>query len=77
MSSYSGISSNATTLNFNSKASCIDVQSGIAVLTNTINYGEFVVNCSENQQFNQLVIQDSETRQSGSPRSRSLVASRV
>lgn len=54
MSSFSGISSNATTLNFNSKTSCIDVQSGIAVLTNTINYGEFVVNCSENQQFNQL-----------------------
>ena len=51
---FPGISSNATSINFKSKASCIDVQSGIAVLNNTINYGEFVVNCKENQQFNQL-----------------------
>jgi hypothetical protein len=54
MGSFPDISSNATAINFKSTASCIDVQSGIAVLNNTYNIGEFVINCKENQQFNKL-----------------------
>lgn len=54
MATFTGISSNATSINFKSNANCIDVQSGVAVLKNTINLGQFVINCKENQQFNQL-----------------------
>lgn len=54
MGSFPVISSNATAINFKSNISCIDVQSGIAVLNNTYNIGEFVINCNENQQFNKL-----------------------
>lgn len=54
MGSFSGISSNATAINFKSNASCIDVQSGISVLNYTPNFGEFVINCKEDQQFNRL-----------------------
>ena len=54
MANFPSISSNTTSLNFKSNTNCIDVQSGVAVLNNNINLGEFVINCKEDQQFNRL-----------------------
>jgi hypothetical protein len=52
----SGSSSNATSINFKSNATCIDVQSGIAVYKGTRSFGDFAVDCAITQQFNSLGI---------------------
>ena len=52
----SGTSSNVTAVNFKSTATCIDVQSGIAVFNGTRGFGEFAVNCAITQEFNTLGI---------------------
>lgn len=49
-----GTSSNATAMNFKSSATCIDVQSGIAVFSGARNSGEFAINCTITQVFNTL-----------------------
>lgn len=49
-------SSNTTSINFKSSATCIDVQSGIAVFNGTRGVGEFVANCTITQEFNALGI---------------------
>jgi hypothetical protein len=48
--------SNATAINFLSNANCIDVQTGIAVLSGTRANGQFVINCDVPVQFNALGI---------------------
>jgi hypothetical protein len=51
-----GTSSNATSVNFASNVNCINVQSGIAVLSGIRNAGEFAINCNITQEFNKLGI---------------------
>jgi hypothetical protein len=48
--------SNATAISFKSIANCLDVQSGIAVLSGTRANGEFVTNCDVSVKFNTLGI---------------------
>ena len=51
-----GTSSNATALSFKSSATCLDVQTGIAVFSGTRSFGEFAINCEVSQEFNTLGI---------------------
>lgn len=51
-----GISSNSTAVQFKSIASCIDVQTGIAVLKGERANGEFAINCEVTLKFNSLGI---------------------
>ena len=53
---FSGTSSNIAAINFKSVATCIDVQSGIAVLKGDRNNGLFAINCEVKMQFNTLGI---------------------
>ena len=46
--------SNATAVKIKSNTSCINVQSGIAVLNGTTGLGEFTVNCNVEKQFNTI-----------------------
>ncbi len=52
----SGTSSNISSINFKSVASCIDIQSGIAVLKGERANGEFAYNCEVTMKFNSLGI---------------------
>lgn len=48
--------SNATAISFTSTANCIDVQTGIAVLSGVRSNGQFVINCDVPVKFNTLGI---------------------
>lgn len=48
--------SSSTAINFKSTATCIDVQSGAAVLSGTRANGQFAINCEVTMQFNTLGI---------------------
>ena len=48
--------SSSTAINFKSTANCIDVQSGVAVLSGTRANGQFAINCEVTMQFNTLGI---------------------
>jgi hypothetical protein len=48
--------SNATAISFTSVANCLDVQTGIAVLSGTRANGQFVTNCDVKVKFNTLGI---------------------
>jgi hypothetical protein len=50
--SFTQISANSSAVNFKSNVDCIDVQSGLAILSSTIGFGNFSINCALNQQFN-------------------------
>jgi hypothetical protein len=52
----SNTKSNSTAISFTSNAACIDVQTGIAVLSGTRANGQFVVNCNVPLKFNTLGI---------------------
>ena len=54
--SLKGISNNSTSVNFKSSATCIDIQSGVAVFSAPRGFGEFAINCDIKQQFNKLGI---------------------
>jgi hypothetical protein len=54
--SFAGTSSNMSAINFKSSSTCIDVQSGIAVLKGERNDGQFAINCEVKMQFNTLGI---------------------
>lgn len=56
MGSFNNTVSNVSAINFKSNATCIDVQSGIAILNNKRSYGEFNINCTINQKFNTVGI---------------------
>ena len=50
----SNTSSNATAIQFRSVAGCIDVQTGVAVLSGARGSGQFAINCEVTMQFNTL-----------------------
>jgi hypothetical protein len=54
MGSMGNTSGLSAAINFKSNVTCIDVQSGIAVLNGTKGFGAFAVNCELKQQFNML-----------------------
>jgi hypothetical protein len=59
MSSVGGIqnvSNNSMAINFNSSATCLNVQTGAAVLTGDRGTGNFAINCEVNVVFNSLGI---------------------
>ena len=59
MSSVGGIqnvSNNSMAITFNSSATCLNVQTGAAVLTGDIGTGNFAINCEVNTVFNSLGI---------------------
>jgi len=49
-------SSNVAAVNFKSSATCLDVQSGVAVLNGTRGNGQFAINCEVTMKFNTLGI---------------------
>ena len=49
-------SSNVAAVNFKSSATCLDVQSGVAVLNGTRANGQFAINCEVTMKFNTLGI---------------------
>lgn len=49
-----GSAANISAINFNSIATCIDIKSGIAVLTGKRASGEFALNCEVSMQYNSL-----------------------
>lgn len=51
-----GTASNGLAIQFNSIANCIDVQSGIAVLSGSRGNGQFAINCEVVMKFNSLGI---------------------
>jgi hypothetical protein len=54
--SMANTASSSTAINFKSTATCIDVQSGAAVLSGTRANGQFAINCEVTMQFNTLGI---------------------
>lgn len=59
MSSVGGMANTAssgTAINFKSTATCIDVQSGVAVLSGVRANGQFAINCEVTMQYNTLGI---------------------
>jgi hypothetical protein len=59
MSSVGAMANTASTgsaINFKSTANCIDVQTGVAVLSGTRANGQFAINCEVTMQFNALGI---------------------
>ena len=54
--SFAGTTGSIAAINFKSSATCIDVQSGIAVLKGERNDGQFAINCEVKMQFNTLGI---------------------
>ena len=54
--SLKGTSNNSTSVIFISNATCINVQTGVAVFSGTRGFGEFAINCDIKQQFNQIGI---------------------
>lgn len=50
----SNTSSNATAIQFRSVAGCIDVQTGVAVLSGARGSGQFAINCEVTMQYNTL-----------------------
>ena len=49
-----GSAANISAINFNSISTCIDVKSGIVVLTGRRSNGEFALNCEVSMQYNSL-----------------------
>lgn len=49
-----GSAANISAINFNSIATCIDIKSGIVVLTGKRAAGEFALNCEVSMQYNSL-----------------------
>ena len=54
--SMGNASSSISALNYKSTAACLDVQTGIAVLSGKRNTGEFAMNCEVTMKFNSLGI---------------------
>ncbi len=54
MGYMAGTSNIASPINFKSTATCIDVQTGIAVFNSSPAFGEFAINCKIGQVFNSL-----------------------
>ena len=54
MGSFPNTVSNASAIHFKSNTSCIDVQTGIAVLNTRNGNGTFEINCTIQQKFNTL-----------------------
>ena len=54
--SMANTASSSTAISFKSTATCIDVQSGVAVLNGTRANGQFAINCEVTMQFNTLGI---------------------
>lgn len=52
--SIGGSVANISAINFNSIATCIDIKSGITVLTGKRATGEFALNCEVSMQYNSL-----------------------
>ncbi len=52
--SIGGSVANVSAINFNSIATCIDIKSGITVLTGKRAAGEFAINCEVSMQYNSL-----------------------
>jgi hypothetical protein len=52
--SIGGSVANVSAINFNSIATCIDIKSGITVLTGKRAAGEFAINCEVSMKFNSL-----------------------
>lgn len=52
--SIGGSVANVSAINFNSIATCIDIKSGITVLTGKRASGEFAINCEVSMQYNSL-----------------------
>ena len=52
--SIGGSAANISAINFNSISTCIDVKSGIVVLTGKRANGEFTLNCEVSMQYNTL-----------------------
>lgn len=52
----SGSTSSVSAVNFKSNAACLDVQTGLAVLSGERNNGEFNINCEVKIKFNSLGI---------------------
>ena len=52
--SIGGSAANISAINFNSISTCIDVKSGIVVLTGKRANGEFALNCEVSMQYNSL-----------------------
>lgn len=52
--SIGGSVANVSAINFNSIATCIDIKSGITVLTGKRATGQFAINCEVSMQFNTL-----------------------
>jgi hypothetical protein len=52
--SIGGSVANVSAINFNSIAKCIDIKSGITVLTGKRDSGEFALNCEVSMQYNSL-----------------------
>jgi len=46
----------SSAINMHSSLKCIDVQTGIAILSNNVSKGEFAINCEINYKFNSLGI---------------------
>lgn len=51
-----GTASNGLAIQFNSIAACIDVQTGVAVLSGARGNGQFAINCEVTMRFNSLGI---------------------
>lgn len=54
--SYAGTPSNGLAIQFNSITACIDVQTGVAVLSGARGNGHFAINCEVSMKFNSLGI---------------------
>jgi hypothetical protein len=54
--SMGNASSSVSALNYKSNATCLDVQTGIAVLSGKRNTGDFAMNCEVTMKFNSLGI---------------------
>lgn len=52
--SIGGSVANVSAINFNSIATCIDIKSGITVLTGKRATGQFAINCEVSMQYNSL-----------------------
>ena len=52
--SIGGSVANVSAINFNSTATCIDIKSGLTVLTGKRASGEFAINCEVSMQYNSL-----------------------
>ena len=52
--SIGGSVANVSAINFNSIATCIDIKSGITVLTGKRATGEFAINCEVSMKYNSL-----------------------